>query len=109
MIELSSPSPAEPRHGGPSAALTREIFRSERQRARALAILLSLILLATLALFRAPQLAEAFPGLRIIIPIAIYTPFILYELFISKIDFPVGVTVASLDDLKDKLLSLKGQ
>src|SRR6516225_6534564 len=64
MIELSSPSPAEPRHGGPSAALTREIFRSERQRALALAILLSLILLATLALFRAPQLAEAFPGLR---------------------------------------------
>jgi uncharacterized membrane protein YqhA len=30
----------------------------------------------------------------------------LYELFISKIDFPVGVTVASLDDLKDKLLGV---
>jgi len=96
MIELSSPSPAEPRHGGPSAALTREIFRSERQRARALAILLSLILLATLALFRAPQLAEAFPGLRIIIPIAIYTPFILYELFISWV---VGRRLASGKDI----------
>jgi uncharacterized membrane protein YqhA len=30
----------------------------------------------------------------------------LYELFISKIDFPVGVTVSSLDDLKDKLLGV---
>jgi uncharacterized membrane protein YqhA len=30
----------------------------------------------------------------------------LYELFISKIDFPVGVTVVSLDDLKDKLLGV---
>jgi len=30
----------------------------------------------------------------------------LYELFISKIDFPVGVTVTSLDDLKDKLLGV---
>jgi uncharacterized membrane protein YqhA len=30
----------------------------------------------------------------------------LYELFISKIDFPVGVTVDSLDDLKDKLLGV---
>jgi uncharacterized membrane protein YqhA len=30
----------------------------------------------------------------------------LYELFISKINFPVGVQVASLDDLKDKLLGV---
>jgi uncharacterized membrane protein YqhA len=30
----------------------------------------------------------------------------LYELFISKINFPVGVTVSSLDDLKDKLLGV---
>jgi uncharacterized membrane protein YqhA len=30
----------------------------------------------------------------------------LYELFISKINFPVGVTVTSLDDLKDKLLGV---
>ena len=30
----------------------------------------------------------------------------LYELFISKINFPVGVHVASLDDLKDKLLGV---
>jgi uncharacterized membrane protein YqhA len=30
----------------------------------------------------------------------------LYELFISKINFPVGVQVVSLDDLKDKLLGV---
>src|SRR5262245_55271779 len=30
----------------------------------------------------------------------------LYELFIHKIDFPVGVTVVSLDDLKDKLVGV---
>jgi uncharacterized membrane protein YqhA len=30
----------------------------------------------------------------------------LYELFIGKIDLPVGVTVGSLDDLKDKLLGV---
>jgi uncharacterized membrane protein YqhA len=30
----------------------------------------------------------------------------LYELFISKIDLPVGVTVVSLDDLKDKLVGV---
>lgn len=30
----------------------------------------------------------------------------LYELFINKINFPVGVTVSSLDDLKDKLLGV---
>jgi uncharacterized membrane protein YqhA len=30
----------------------------------------------------------------------------LYELFISKIDLPVGVTVVSLDDLKDKLMGV---
>ena len=30
----------------------------------------------------------------------------LYELFISKIDLPVGVTVTSLDDLKDKLIGV---
>ena len=30
----------------------------------------------------------------------------LYELFISKIDLPVGVTVVSLDDLKGKLVGV---
>jgi uncharacterized membrane protein YqhA len=30
----------------------------------------------------------------------------LYELFISKIDLPVGVNIVSLDDLKDKLLGV---
>jgi uncharacterized membrane protein YqhA len=30
----------------------------------------------------------------------------LYELFIAKIDLPVGVTVVSLDDLKDKLVGV---
>lgn len=30
----------------------------------------------------------------------------LYELFISKIDLPVGVTITSLDDLKDKLIGV---
>ena len=30
----------------------------------------------------------------------------LYELFISKIDLPVGVTIVSLDDLKDKLIGV---
>jgi uncharacterized membrane protein YqhA len=30
----------------------------------------------------------------------------LYELFISKIHLPVGVTIVSLDDLKDKLVGV---
>jgi uncharacterized membrane protein YqhA len=30
----------------------------------------------------------------------------LYELFISKINLPVGVTIVSLDDLKDKLVGV---
>lgn len=30
----------------------------------------------------------------------------LYELFIGKVDLPVGVTVVSLEDLKDKLLGV---
>src|SRR5262249_60672632 len=30
----------------------------------------------------------------------------LYELFIRQIDLPVGVTVVSLDDLKDKLVGV---
>lgn len=30
----------------------------------------------------------------------------LYELFISKINLPIGVTIVSLDDLKDKLVGV---
>ncbi len=64
------------------AALTREVLKSERQRARALAIIIAVLLAATIAFFLAPLFKAAFPEIRIWIPFAVYTPFLAYELII---------------------------
>jgi len=67
------------------AALTREVLKSERIRARALAIVLSFLLLLSIAFFLAPLLRQSFPQVRIATPLAVYTPFILYELLIMRV------------------------
>ena len=67
------------------AALSREVLRSERQRARALAIVITILLLATLALFLTPWLRAAVPTLRLWAPLVVYIPFIAYELTIIRL------------------------
>jgi adenylate cyclase len=67
------------------AALSREVLRSERQRARALAIVIGALLLTTIALFLAPWFRAAFPALDFRTPFAIYVPFIVYELAIMRV------------------------
>src|SRR4051812_8841006 len=67
------------------AALTREVLKSERTRARALAIILSLLLLLSVAFFLAPLLKQSFPQARIVTLLSVFTPFIVYELIVMRV------------------------
>jgi len=67
------------------AALAREVLKSERQRARALALVIGVLLLLTVGFFLAPWLRGTFPQIRLRTPIAVYTPFIAYELIILRV------------------------
>ncbi|SDR40286.1 adenylate cyclase [Rhizobiales bacterium GAS191] len=96
MSPPSSAAPVAHRQDGHRAALTREILKSERQRARALVIVLSIILALTLAIFLAPWLRAAFPQLSIVTPITTYVPFILYELMVIRL---IGRRLASGRDI----------
>lgn len=64
-------------------ALAREILHSERQRALALTIVLTIALLATVALFiAAPEWVALMPSMRLWMAFANYLPFVAYELII---------------------------
>jgi adenylate cyclase len=67
------------------AALAREVLRSERQRARALAVVIGVLLLVSVGFFLAPRFRAAFPQVRLLTPIAVYTPFIIYEIIVMRL------------------------
>jgi adenylate cyclase len=82
---ISIVAPVVHRQADRRADLTREILKSERQRARALAIILSVILAVTFAVFLAPWLRTSLPDIGLEVPIAVYGPFILYELIVLRV------------------------
>ena len=68
------------------AALAREVLKSERQRVRALVIIMAVLLVASVGTFLTPWLRATFPDIRLYTPIAVYTPFIVFELILLHPD-----------------------
>jgi adenylate cyclase len=67
------------------AALAREVLKSERQRVRALVMIIVVLLLTSVAIFLTPWLRASFPAIRLYTPIAVYTPFIVFELILLRV------------------------
>jgi adenylate cyclase len=66
-------------------ALTREVLKSERQRSLALMIIIAFLLLLSVTFLLTPWFRASFPQIRIRTPIAVYTPFIVYELIVLRV------------------------
>ncbi len=64
--------------------LTRELLKSERRRVQALAIVVAILLAASIAFVLAP-VHPGLPDLTIKVPLLVYTPFLVYELIVMRV------------------------